>query len=234
MTVFVRDTEANGFPESLHGGAHAVFLDLPGPQKVAASAFACLRPDGMLCSFSPCIEQVQRMCLAMAAAGLTDIRTIEVLDREYQFARKPHLALPDMVAGNADVGAAVGQSSEAMPAPAKRPADTPAVDAAPPPAKRVQWKGSAGVGPAAVSHAAPVAEPPAAHGDAAMEVDAARANDAADLAPGGATPPPDAQPAPDKRQRREVAQQGPLLAWPCPDARGHTGYLTFARKQCVP
>ena len=234
VTVFVRDTEATGFPESLHGAAHAVFLDLPGPQKVAASAASCLRPDGMLCSFSPCIEQVQRMCLAMAAAGLTDIRTIEVLDREYQFARKPHLPLPELV-GAADLAAAAaaGTSPDAMPT--KRPADTSAVGAAPPPAKRVQWKGAAGVAQGA---AAPVVEPPAAHnGDAAMEVDTARGDDAAELAPApsGVAPAPDAQAAPDRRQRREVVQPGaPLHTWPCPDSRGHTGYLTFARKQCVP
>jgi hypothetical protein len=228
--VFVRDTEATGFPESLHGAAHAVFLDLPGPQKVAASAAASLRPDGMLCSFSPCIEQVQRMCLAMAAAGLTDIRTIEVLDREYQFARKPHLALPEFVgADDVAANAAAGASPDAMPA--KRPADTSAVGAAPP-AKRVQWKGAAGVTHGAV---APVAEqPPAEGGHAAMEVDTTLGGDDLAAAPSGIARAADVQAAPDKRQRRDVWQPGALHTWPCPDARGHTGYLTFARKQCVP
>ena len=234
MTVFVRDTEATGFPESLHGAAHAVFLDLPGPQKVAASAASCLRPDGMLCSFSPCVEQVQRMCLAMAAAGLTDIRTIEVLDREYQFARKPYLALPELV-GAADLAAAAAAGASPDARPVKRPADASAAGAAPPPAKRVQWKGAAGV---AQSPASPAVEPPAVHnGDAAMEVDTARGDDADALAPAlsGVEPAADAQAAPDRRQRREAGKPGaPLHTWPCPDARGHTGYLTFARKQCVP
>ena len=53
-----RDVEAGGFPEALHGTADAVFLDLPAPWRVVPSAAACLRPNGMLCSFSPCIEQV--------------------------------------------------------------------------------------------------------------------------------------------------------------------------------
>ena len=33
---------------------------------------------GRLASYSPCIEQVQKTCAAMRAAGFTDITTIEV------------------------------------------------------------------------------------------------------------------------------------------------------------
>ena len=36
-----------------------VFLDLPSPWKAAASAVACLVPNGVFISFSPCIEQVR-------------------------------------------------------------------------------------------------------------------------------------------------------------------------------
>ena len=50
-----------GFPEALAGTADAVFLDLPGPAKVVPSAAASLRPDGVIVSFSPCIEQVRAM-----------------------------------------------------------------------------------------------------------------------------------------------------------------------------
>lgn len=145
VTVFVRDTMGTGFPEKFRGRADAVFLDLPGPQQVAKSAAASLRPNGRLCSFSPCIEQargeksnpspptahshslhaprmtrhtsllktaasgcisgafcfprvrsmprvcarvsvrvsaqVQRTLAALAVEGMTDFRTIEVLDR---------------------------------------------------------------------------------------------------------------------------------------------------------
>lgn len=52
--------------------------------QVVASAAACLRPDGVFCSFSPCIEQVQRTCLALAAGGFTAPRTMECLLRAYE------------------------------------------------------------------------------------------------------------------------------------------------------
>ena len=52
--------------------------------QVVESAAACLRPDGVFCSFSPCIEQVQRTCTALAAAGFTAPRTMECLLRAYE------------------------------------------------------------------------------------------------------------------------------------------------------
>ena len=36
---------------------------------------------GRLCSFSPCVEQVQRSCSVMCEAGFTDITTLECLQR---------------------------------------------------------------------------------------------------------------------------------------------------------
>ena len=65
--------------------AAAAFLDLPNPWECAAHARACLAPGGVLCSFSPCIEQVQRTCAAMVAEGFEDIRTFETLLREWDF-----------------------------------------------------------------------------------------------------------------------------------------------------
>eukprot|EP00200_Dunaliella_tertiolecta_P010339 CAMPEP_0202383732 /NCGR_PEP_ID=MMETSP1127-20130417/50919_1 /ASSEMBLY_ACC=CAM_ASM_000462 /TAXON_ID=3047 /ORGANISM="Dunaliella tertiolecta, Strain CCMP1320" /LENGTH=368 /DNA_ID=CAMNT_0048983307 /DNA_START=41 /DNA_END=1144 /DNA_ORIENTATION=- len=74
-----RDDELN-----LAGKADAVFLDLPAPPKVIPSAAICLKPNGRLCSFSPCIEQVQNVCRALELAGFTDILTVECLLRTHE------------------------------------------------------------------------------------------------------------------------------------------------------
>ena len=54
------------------------------PAQVAKSAEACLRPDGVFCAFSPCIEQVQRTCEALASCSFTAPRTMECLIRSYE------------------------------------------------------------------------------------------------------------------------------------------------------
>lgn len=62
VTVGVRDIQGEGFPDNLSGRADSVFLDLPQPWLAIPSAAKMLQQDGVLCSFSPCIEQVQRSC----------------------------------------------------------------------------------------------------------------------------------------------------------------------------
>ena len=84
-TVTHRDIETNGFPKNLESSkiADAVFLDLPGPYKCVESSAKCLKKDGVLCSFSPCVEQVQRTCAEMQRFGFVDIKTVEMLGREF-------------------------------------------------------------------------------------------------------------------------------------------------------
>ena len=84
VSIAHRNIEHDGFPEDLHGRADAVFLDLPGPWHVVPSASLCLRPDGVFCGFSPCIEQVQNTTERLNACGFKDIHTCEILLREFE------------------------------------------------------------------------------------------------------------------------------------------------------
>ncbi|OWM78015.1 tRNA (adenine(58)-N(1))-methyltransferase catalytic subunit TRMT61A-like [Punica granatum] len=83
VTVSVRDIQGEGFPEEFCGRADSIFLDLPQPWLAIPSAAKMLKPDGTLCSFSPCIEQVQRSCEVLRT-NFTDIRTFEILLRTYE------------------------------------------------------------------------------------------------------------------------------------------------------
>ena len=62
ISVEVRDIRVEGFPNEFAGLADAIFLDLPQPWLAIPSAKKMLKPDDTLCSFSPCVEQVQRSC----------------------------------------------------------------------------------------------------------------------------------------------------------------------------
>ncbi|KAK4259809.1 hypothetical protein QN277_006103 [Acacia crassicarpa] len=83
INVNVRDIQDEGFPDEFASLADAVFLDLPQPWLAIPSAAKMLKQDGTLCSFSPCIEQVQRSCETLQTS-FTDIRTFEVLLRTYE------------------------------------------------------------------------------------------------------------------------------------------------------
>jgi len=86
VTASHRDVCESGF--GLTDTADAVFLDLPGPWKVVPHAKEALkRSGGRLCSFSPCIEQVQQTCLALQEHGFTEVATLECLIREFQVRR---------------------------------------------------------------------------------------------------------------------------------------------------
>ncbi|CAF0749968.1 unnamed protein product [Brachionus calyciflorus] len=80
VTVYHRDVCSDGFgKEDL---ADAVFLDLPSPWKAIESAKTAIkREGGRICSFSPCIEQVQKTSLELARLGFVNIFTVESLRR---------------------------------------------------------------------------------------------------------------------------------------------------------
>ena len=93
----VRDTQGDGFPERFVGKADAVFLDIPSPWMAVKSAAACLKPNRMLCSFSPCIEQAQRTCEEINFHGFKDIETVEILTRDHAIVRDSSLSAIDLM-----------------------------------------------------------------------------------------------------------------------------------------
>lgn len=93
VTVRNQDVCRDGFGVS--GVADAVFLDIPSPWEAVQHAKAAMkRQGGRLCSFSPCIEQVQRTCEALADQGFEEINTLEILLRVHDV-RTVSLPLPD-------------------------------------------------------------------------------------------------------------------------------------------
>ncbi|KAK9106298.1 hypothetical protein Syun_022309 [Stephania yunnanensis] len=71
------------FHEQRAAAAKFSIPDLPQPWLTMPSAAKMLKQDAVLCSFSPCIEQVQRSCETLKK-DFTDIRTFEVLLRTYE------------------------------------------------------------------------------------------------------------------------------------------------------
>jgi tRNA (adenine57-N1/adenine58-N1)-methyltransferase len=78
-----RDVCADGFPVELDGRADAVFLDVPNPWLAIGHAKRALRRGGRVCTYSPCIEQVQRNCAALEIEKFHSITTIEVRLRKF-------------------------------------------------------------------------------------------------------------------------------------------------------
>ena len=84
ITVHLRDVCAKGFGDGKKGVFDAVFLDLPRPWEAIKFARDALKPHGRICSFSPCIEQVQRACKTLSEQGFYCIETFECLRKEYK------------------------------------------------------------------------------------------------------------------------------------------------------
>nr|XP_035957563.1 tRNA (adenine(58)-N(1))-methyltransferase catalytic subunit TRMT61A isoform X1 [Halichoerus grypus] len=97
VTVRNQDVCRSGFGVS--HVADAVFLDIPSPWEAVGHAWDALKVEGgRFCSFSPCIEQVQRTCQALAARGFSELSTVEVLPRLYSV-RTVSLPAPDLGPG---------------------------------------------------------------------------------------------------------------------------------------
>lgn len=60
------------------------------------SAAKSLRPDGVFCAFSPCIEQVQRTCAALEEQDFYAVRTVECLLRHYEVKEEKFATYEDL------------------------------------------------------------------------------------------------------------------------------------------
>ena len=78
--------------------AHAIFLDLPEPWLAVPHAAYAIRPNGRICSYSPCVEQTQRTCSALRANGFHSLRTVEARLREF-FVSEVDLEMPPALFG---------------------------------------------------------------------------------------------------------------------------------------
>lgn len=93
VTVRNQDVCKDGF--GVTGVADAVFLDIPSPWDAVGHAKAAIkRQGGRICSFSPCIEQVQKTCATFTDHGFSELCTVEVLLQIHDV-RTVSLPLPD-------------------------------------------------------------------------------------------------------------------------------------------
>ena len=88
-----RDVVTDGFTGGIGGapvgGATGLFLDVPNPWAAVHHASVALSLGGILCSFSPCVEQVARVSIAATAEGFGDICVYETLARPWVPAKAP-------------------------------------------------------------------------------------------------------------------------------------------------
>jgi len=76
-------------------GVDAVVLDMATPWLVVGMAYKALRTGGRLVSFSPTINQVEKMVEEMRKNGFVGIKTVELIMRTYKV--KVNETRPDMV-----------------------------------------------------------------------------------------------------------------------------------------
>lgn len=85
VKVTNRDVCELGFSDELKNKVDACILDLPRTWDAIEHAYKVLKSDGSrLCTFSPCIEQVQQNVAKMTELKMKDIVTLECLIRPYR------------------------------------------------------------------------------------------------------------------------------------------------------
>ena len=96
-----RDVVADGFVGVGGAPPHTatgLFLDVPNPWAAIKHAATALALGGVLCSFSPCVEQVARVVAAATALGFGDVCVIETLARPWVASKAPRF-VPDIDIG---------------------------------------------------------------------------------------------------------------------------------------
>eukprot|EP00188_Purpureofilum_apyrenoidigerum_P005109 Plantae.Rhodophyta-Purpureofilum_apyrenoidigerum.ctg6350.p2 GENE.Plantae.Rhodophyta-Purpureofilum_apyrenoidigerum.ctg6350~~Plantae.Rhodophyta-Purpureofilum_apyrenoidigerum.ctg6350.p2 ORF type:complete len:247 (-),score=32.82 Plantae.Rhodophyta-Purpureofilum_apyrenoidigerum.ctg6350:1023-1763(-) len=88
LTVIRRDVSVGGFSGVPNSSVDAVFLDLPAVWEAIGEAERTLRPDGVLATFSPCVEQVQRTVEELQKGGFSEIKTCTVALRSWESRRR--------------------------------------------------------------------------------------------------------------------------------------------------
>ena len=62
----------------------SILMDIPDPWSAVPACWASLKPGGSLASFSPNMEQVKEMVVAMKQRPFVEVRTIELIEREME------------------------------------------------------------------------------------------------------------------------------------------------------
>lgn len=100
VTAVCRDVSKDGFGVD-DEIADAVFLDMPCPWSAIPFAKKALKKQGgRICTFSPCIEQVQKTHEILKENGFEDCSTVECLVRNFDI-RTVNIAIPCL--GDEDV-----------------------------------------------------------------------------------------------------------------------------------
>lgn len=87
------DVVRHGFVGVKDASADAVFLDIPVPYAMGKEINRVLKKDAPVCIFSPCIEQVQKSCTMLRELGFHSLRTVTAPVRTYE-TREMRLATP--------------------------------------------------------------------------------------------------------------------------------------------
>jgi tRNA (adenine57-N1/adenine58-N1)-methyltransferase catalytic subunit len=204
------DVLREGFGPVPSNSVDAVFLDLPAPYNVIEEAARVLRPDGALCSFSPCIEQVQRTCTELRTGLFHSIRTFTAPVRTYE-TRANSRGAPgfDQMEVNRSVDGSTSQPDIMNHSEENRASHPPRI---------TEKTGAESLDVNGEIKRAPVAgrkrPRSGVHSAAAERSQVYAAQEAADGDVAG----------------RIVHPAVPVRSRPFPDMKGHTSYLTFARR----